>query len=91
MYRLQSRPRFALLEGDGKGTLSLPDYDSGFITKYADAYQSEITSFLRDVQQGTLPDDVHSKTCVRAMWMVQMATKAAQSRKEIHHEMFKQS
>jgi len=91
MYRLHSRPRYTLVEAEGTGKLISSDYDTGFITKYKDAYRSEVAAFLEDVRQGAAQDDHHMLTCVRAMWMVQMAMDASQSGKESLFKDYKQS
>ena len=83
MFRLQSRPRYAIFEGEGKGVLSSADYDDGFISKYEEAYKLEIAAFLKSVAQGAMPDDEHMKTCVSAAWMARMAMDASEGARQI--------
>lgn len=83
MYRLQSRPRFALTEASGDGLLSSSDFDDSFITKYFGAYRQEVHRFLRSVQDDGAFDHEHMRECVRAMWMVKLAEDASKSGKEI--------
>eukprot|EP00210_Caulerpa_lentillifera_P004138 g3944.t1 len=83
MYRLQSRPRFALTEAKGDGLLYSSDYDDSFITKYFGAYRNEVHQFLESIRDDGAFDHEHMRQCVRAMWMVKLAEDASKSGKEI--------
>ena len=87
IFRLQSRPRYSLTEADSSGVLRGADYDTGFLTKYENAYRAEIVAFLDEVAQGDLLNHPHHmETCLSAMRMVKMAIDGAKTGNEIRAE-----